>query len=166
MKKLSCVALLALAVIVLPSCGGKDSPSAPSTPAPPPAPTRAVITVSIVPSPIVATATNDATFPLRAGWTTVITETAGLAANVNLVNVTNRDVTTGLEFNTLTYTVADVQRATGGANFIAARGTLNVPLSFVYRGSFGGRQLNSTITVQVIDGLGNQVNASATVPVI
>lgn len=164
--KLSCAALLALTVVVLPSCGGSKSPSSPSTPAPTPIPvTRSVITVSGVPSPIVATNSGNSTLPLSATWTTVITETAGLAANVNLINVTARDVTTNAEIGTLTFTANQVAALAGGSAFLASRGTLNVPMGINYRAGTS-RQIVLTVTAQVIDASGNQVNGTVTINVV
>jgi hypothetical protein len=112
----------------------------------------------------VATASGNANLPLNATWTTAITETAGVAANVNLINVTARDVTTNAEIGTLTFTSNQVA-ALAGTAFIAARGTLNVPMGISYRAG-SSRQLILTVTVQVIDGNNNQVNGTVVVNVV
>jgi hypothetical protein len=151
--------LVALAVTLLAftGCGGKDDPTAPT-------PTAAVFNVTQSPNPIIA-GTGSQGFQYTAAFTISVTESAGVGGNVNFVNVTLRNVTTGVELNTVNFTATDVfNRA--GTNHIAAKGTLNIPLSVIYSLALGGRQATMTIAVQIGDDAGHTTNQSFTVSVV
>lgn len=148
--------------VVLPACGGgssSSSPSAPTAVATPVPVARSIVTVVVSPNPIVA-GPGAQGFLFSANFTVAIAETAGLACNLNLINVTLRNATTGVELNTITFNVNDIIARSGG-NFVAANGTRSVPLGINYTLSGGGRQAAVTVAVQAIDGRGNTINASS-----
>ncbi len=156
-------ATLALA-LSLPGCGG-SSPAAPTGPPPTTLPRMSAVTASVSPSPLVAEPSANPGFMWALRFSVTITETAGLACNVNLVNWTLRNATTGVELNTLTWNPAEIT-ARAGTNHVPARGSLTIPLAVVYTLSGGGRQGAGTVAAQVIDANGNTVNATATVSVV
>lgn len=148
-------------LLALVACG-KDSPTAPTpTPTPPPAPTTSVLSVAVTPSPIVATGSG----PYTASFTVTVTETGGMTANINNLNCTLRNSTTGVEVGTLSWNPVDItQRA--GSNTVLANGKLAIPLGVIYVLSYGGRQATLTVVVQAADSAGHQFNLTATVPVV
>jgi hypothetical protein len=164
---------LALGILAaLPSCGG-SSPSAPVGPPPTTLPSQGSFTASFSPSPIIA---QDCT-PALCGSSTnrflatgalTITESAGLAGNVDFVLLTLRNATTGVELTPVTYTANDmISRSSTGSNHIPANGSITIrPLGIIYTLSFGGRQGTLTYAIQVTDDRGNRHNLVVTVQVV
>jgi hypothetical protein len=150
--------LLVVGLFVLAGCG--ESPTAPSPVASPPAPvTRAVVTVSARPNPIVADADGGG---FVAGTTVVVTETGGVAGAVDYINVTLRHEPGGI-VGTVNFG-SDYVIANAGTNRVAANGALPVPgIAFRYSGP---RDAIVTIAVQFRDDHGRLFYKVATVPVI
>jgi len=158
--------VLALTCSVALGCGGDKSPTAPSS-----QPTTADITATVSPNPVIASACTPTTcttgFAFSAVFNLQISETAGVGGNVNFVNVTMRDSTTGAEIGTINFGADEViRRASTATNHVNARGSLSiVNLGVNYRLSGGGRQGTLTVAVQFTDDRGNQINRVVTVPV-
>lgn len=147
--------LLALA-IAMPGCGGSDAPLAPTTTTTT-LPPRSEITISFSSDPIIAIPSGDPQFPWRLDFRVRVTETAGLACNINQMIRTYKDRATGLELTTGTSNPDDIGRLGGGTNFLDARATKEIgPFSLTYRGSNNGRQLTISVTVEVIDARNNR----------
>ncbi len=94
----SIVCFLVAAIVA--GCGGSSSsPSAPTST------TAAEVTVSVNPNPITASTCSPSQCSSGADFyfvvTLVITETAGVGGNVDFVNVTLRNPTTGQEVGTV-----------------------------------------------------------------
>ena len=109
--------LVCLAVAALPSCGsgGGGSPVAPPVTMPPP-PSRAVLTVSNSPDPIIATSFSDPRFPgfrWRVDWTTTFHESAGLGGNLDFIHVNFRTPQGGEPQNVLNYGATDIKERAG-----------------------------------------------------
>ncbi|MEQ1759499.1 MAG: hypothetical protein ABL986_14355 [Vicinamibacterales bacterium] len=156
------VALTCLAGI---GCGGNDSPTAPSAQTP----TAAAITATVIPNPVIAIACTPTTcaagLEFIASLSVQISETAGLGGNVDFVNVTMRNATTGAEIGTLNYGADELIRR-ASTNHVNARGSLTIPnVGIVYRLAGGGRQGTVTVAVQFTDDRGNRLNQIISVPV-
>ncbi len=162
------VALVSLA------CGAPGIPGAPTAEpaaamaADSVAPTRAVVTIALSPSPIVSGDSGDPRAPRLASWQVVLRETGGVGATVNFVNATLRDAVTGVlaePHGVWSQGSSDVLAA-AGSNRLAAGGSLVVPqiVSFSFPGgdTAPGRL---AVTVQVTDDDGNVMGASATATV-
>ena len=159
--------MLAVPVLMLmAACGGgsSSSPSAPSTPAPP---QPFAFTVTIEPNPIIATSSGRGDFPWAAQWTAAVRCGTG-TGNLNFVNISSRDRTTGLEFpNVLNYGVDRIISG-AGTNHCSSNGQMiRVPMSMVYRGAFNAREVIITATVNGRDDLdGATVNAAGQANII
>lgn len=154
-------------VMALTACGGggSSSPTA-STPAPAPAPvSRSVLTVTVAPNPLIATATGDPTYPWQVEYEVTVRETAGLACNINRLQMSFRSGTTGLEFGTETYDPNYFNAYLGG-NHIPALGSKTVKDGWRYRLAFGGKQMTIYVAAEAIDARGNTVTASTQVNVL
>jgi hypothetical protein len=130
------VLVASLGVISLVSaCGGGSSPTIPTMP---PQPTAGAFTASVAPNPIIA---QDCT-PAKCGnegyqfffdSTVTVTESAGRGGNVDFINVTMRNDTTGIELKTYNFTANDVIKY-AGANHVNGMGKLTIPNSgLIYR---------------------------------
>lgn len=144
------------------SCGNGSSPAS-STPAPP-APTQAAITVSVSPNPVIAQPSTDPNYDWEADWSVNFRETAGVGFNVDFINATLRNSTTGGDVGTLNFGAATIIRA-AGTNHVNGLGSLSVPQGVVYTLAFGGRQGVVTIVAQCTDERGNVMNVSGQVAV-
>jgi len=130
--------------------------------------TIAVIAVTVTPSPIIARDCTPAIcspgYKFLIECTVRVEESAGLGGNVDLVNVTLRNATTGIEINTVNYGSAEIsQRA--GSNHVASRGSISFGLGEQYFLALGGRQATMTLTLQFTDDRGNKINKIVTVQV-
>lgn len=139
-------------------CGGGSSPTAPS-------PVRAQWNVTASPSPIIAGGGGYG-YQYSADFTVTVKETSGgVGGNVNFVNATIRNDTTGVELGTINFSATEIIDQ-AGSNHVAARGTLNIPLGFYYTLAWGGRQATLTIAIQLADDRGNVTNRSLELKVI
>ncbi len=152
------LSLLLASALALVGCGGDSSPTR-STPVPAatPDPPRSALSMTVSPNPVIATPSGDSSFPFAARFNVIVRETAGLACNINRINVSLAGSGSVLEWNP-----GDITRM-AGTNFIAASGSLSVPIAISYRGAFGARQLAFIVTVEAIDAKGNKVTAAAEV---
>jgi hypothetical protein len=159
MFKRGCVVLF---VILASACGGNSTPTTPTTPTP----TRASLTISVVPSPITAVRCNPlcvgssgTSYAYSFSMTLTIQETAGVSGNINQITFT--PVSGGGPQSPLTYG-PDVVIQRSGTNHIGPRGTLSFPEGI----------LDSTvplvvnITVAFGDDKGNQITGTAQVSVM
>ncbi len=166
--------IIAVSLVVgLAACGDSSSPSASTTTtttAPvatttttttlPPA-AQAVYRVTITPNPILATASGNPEFPWNATWRVTITETAGLAGNLNRI-VTTATNNFGFSFTASDYNPSSFAQA-GISNFIPALGSLTYTDRMTYRADGnGGQQETLTVAAEVIDARGNRVTALST----
>jgi hypothetical protein len=123
--------------------------------------TRSAIAATVSPNPVVAgpggTGASGNTFPFGASFTVTVTESAGLACNINRVNMSFPPSTGSLQ-----YGAADVSRL-AGTNFVQARGSLAIPFSILYSGT---RQATLQVSVEAIDANGNTVTALLTVQIV
>lgn len=149
--------------IGVPACGN-DSPTAPPAPPPTTLPSRSAITITADPNPVIAgpggTGSNGVSYPFSARWTLVITETAGLPCNVNRVLISFFPT----DDSAIEYNPADITRL-AGTNFVAASGSLRVPISILYRGSASSRLATFVSTVEVIDANNNRLTGSVNVDI-
>lgn len=156
MRKLLAVAL----AIGVPACGD-NTPTMPAAAPPTTLPPRSIVQVVANPNPVVAgppgTSTDGINYPFSARFSIAISETAGLACNVNRISILFPGTN-----NTIPYGVADVQRM-AGSNFVAASGSLSVPFSLVYGPN---RQQPLLVTVEVIDANRNTVTGTVTVQLV
>jgi hypothetical protein len=143
---------LTLALLVCVGCGS-SSPSAPTTPpvtTPPPA-AQAVVTVSAPTGIIQPTASGEANLPFLAQWTVTLTETAGLGGNVNFYRLGFADDFARTAFNV----GADRVIRDAGSNHVPARGTFQLPMGIVYRGTFGSSTAVFHFEIDFTDDHGN-----------
>lgn len=168
MRKLSALGLLA--VLSLPACGG-SSPSAPATP-PSTLASRGVFVATASPNPIIAqdctpALCGESTNRYAAVTAVTVAESAGLGGNIDFINVTLRNATTGVEPNTLNYGADEIARRAGGTNHVQGSGSLTVKdIGALYTLALGGRQATMTIAVQVTDDRANRSNLIVTVLVV
>jgi hypothetical protein len=155
--------LVCLAIAAMPSCGGSGggSPTAAPPITQPPRPSRSVLTLSTDPNPIIVThntTSNSATFPWRADWTAVFTETAGLGGNIDFIHVNFVNLAGFESRNVVNYGASRIAQV-AGTNDYPASGNLRVPMAFVYRsGNVGGtRTITLTIAAQAHDQAGNVI---------
>lgn len=143
--------------VTLIGCNG-DSPTLPVA-------ARAAVTISIDPDPIIATESGRSDYPWRIEWNVTYVETAGLGCSVNYVDVTQRDLTTGIEVGTWRWGASDVVND-AGTNHIYAFGSLTHHQALFYRLAFGGRQSTLTVSAELRDDNGNIITVSTEVDVV
>lgn len=161
MKQAIAVAVLAVSL----ACGGGGgNPAAPPPVTQPPVPTTGSYSVTISPSPVLATPSGNADFPWAIRWSVVIADTAGLAGNVNRV------VTTARNNFGFTFVISDDNPdeliAAIGSNHIPARGDLRYSEGTSYRADGnGGQQVTLTVAAEIIDDNGHHLNVASDVRV-
>jgi hypothetical protein len=144
--------LVALALIAgLAGCGDdtEEDTANPAAPGAPPA-TIAVVTATANPVFVSPVATGDPDFPWAISWVTTVRETAGVAAQVNRINVVLVDVKAVYDGGNL-----------GGAAQVGANGSASFNQSLFYSLPDGGRLAVVSIIVDLTDSKGNQVQAAA-----
>jgi hypothetical protein len=153
MFKRGCVLLLLMSAA---ACG-------PAGNAPSSNPTQAAVTVTVSPNPVTATAcappclaaNTSNLYQFNVAGTLTIQETAGIGGNVD-------SITTTLCSPSCVLASADIVQRSGTSR-LAARGTLAVPLSFVYGLTTTPNPSRSVViplTVQVTDDRGNKVTSA------
>jgi hypothetical protein len=157
---------IALAALAIPACG--DSPAAPSTTTADA--TLAVVSVLPASNPILVVpcvpacvTASGGRFPFQAPVVLTILESAGVAGNVDFIDVTPVTVD-GVALPTLGYG-ADVVTARSGTNHVAAFGSLTFGLTILYSTGSANPNLTLTIVVQFTDDLGNQITETVQVDV-
>jgi hypothetical protein len=166
--------LAVLVALVSCACGAGTSPGAPTTDAAAgvgmasASSPRAVVAITVDPSPVVSTDSGDPRAPRQAHWQVVLRETGGVGATVNFVNATLRDAATGVladPHGVLSQSASDVLVA-AGSNHLAAGGSLAVPLAVTFSLSSGAEARGRLeVSVQLTDDAGNVVGASASATV-
>lgn len=144
--------LIALALVAgLAGCGddNNDTSGNPAAPDAPPA-TIALVTATANPVFVTAVATGDPDFPWAISWVTTVRETAGIAAQVNRIQVFLVDVKAVYEGGNL-----------GGSPQIAASGSSSFNQALFYSLPDGGRLAVVSIIVDLTDSKGNKIQAAA-----
>lgn len=141
------------------ACGNDSGPTGRTTTTTTvPTASQAQISVIIDPNPITAVPSGMPEYPWEVNFTARIRETAGLAVDVNFIDVLLGDPIPPLNFG-----AAEI-RVRAGTNHIPANGSLDVPLAIVvslreettgYVGSFN-------VLVNCTDARGNTAEDSAT----
>jgi hypothetical protein len=154
--------VLAVALAVLPACGGGGGPTEPAGPA------SATITIAATPPswaavPCPPSSCGSVTGELEAAGTVAIRETAGLGGNVDSIAVQGRDAG-GTVLIQGAFDAAGV-RQLAGTNRVAASGSLAVPGVGMHF-SPDRRPATIVVTVQLTDDRGNRLGPSLAVPVM
>jgi hypothetical protein len=158
MRRLIAVGVLGLLSV---GCGDNPLPTAPP-PIPTPAPvTRAAISINVAPNPVVASNNSDRNFPYSMQYTLEITETAGLAVNINRIV---QGFASGNDA-AIVWT-PDLLVAGVGTNHIPPKGTYRVVLGSNYSTDTGNRAATVRVTVEAIDANNNTVTATQTFNVV
>lgn len=146
MKRFALLTLL----LAIAACGGDSSSPTQATATPPPTPSRGQYSVTVTPSPILATSSGNPEFPWNAAWRVTIADVAGLSGNVNRVVTTARN-NFGFTFTVSDYN-PDAFLAGIGTNHINASGNLSYSDHMTYRADGnGGQQLVLTVAAEIID---------------
>jgi len=153
--------VLAVALAVLPSCGGGGGPTGPT------GPSSSSVTIAVNPPAWAAVACpasscGPVTGELEAAGTLIVRETAGLGGSVDSIAVQSRDAA-GAVLAQGAFDAAGV-RQLAGTNRVAASGSLNVPGVGMHFAP-DRRPATIAITVQFIDDRGNRLSASLSVAV-
>jgi len=156
---------VSLLAMLLPACGGGGSPAAPPTPPPTTLPAVGRYSLTVTPSPIIATPSGDPAFPWKADWRVTIRDIAGLEGDVNHVVTTARN-NFGFTFVVSDYSPNDFIQGIGTSH-VPTNGALNYTdgMSSYRADGNGGQQLVLTIAAEVIDARGNHSNVVADVRV-
>jgi hypothetical protein len=127
---------------------------------------RAVIFVSVDPTPVIAVASTRIGATFSARFKAVIKETAGQGGEVRGVRATLYDEVTGVPVGFLFYDTADMIVFVGEER-VEAGGTLEVPIQIDYAipGDINAKAARLHVSVDLEDDKGNAVNASALVKV-
>jgi hypothetical protein len=112
--------------------------------------------VAVAPDSIVVRPSGDKGLPWRLDYNVTVSETAGLACNINRIVRSYRHSARGPELDNGVWSPPDLIRAVG-TNFVDAHGSLDASFSFMYRGS---KHCLLTVTVEAIDARGNVVTAT------
>ncbi len=148
------VALVALAL--LPACSS-------NTPTVPGAANTAGLTITVDPTPVVATQ-NPVTLVATATYKIVVTEVNGLGGQFNFINGSIFDPITG-QLAALNYFDASDLTVFVGKNRIDPKGTLTVTQTANYKLSNAGKAANLIISAQLKDDNGNLVNTAIQVAI-
>ena len=144
--------------LLAPACGSNT-----------PSPTevaRAVITVSVDPTPVPAVASNRFGTTFSARFKVVIKETAGQGGEVQAVKTTLYDEVSGFPVGVVNYDSADLVVFVG-AKRVEAGGSLEVPIQIDYAipGDATAKAARLNAVVELKDDKGNAVTASILVRV-
>ena len=158
--------LLALFLIAgLTACDDdNDTPTGPSaSPSPSggatPEPTIAQVGATCNPSLVTAVPSVFAGYAWQISWVLDVRESNGISGRINYLQVTIADQ------QVLFLDAAAIAAAAGSAN-VAARGSLQVPLTLAYNLPDGGKLANVTTTVSFTDSRGNVLITSAQLRII
>ena len=148
-------AVLLAGVLLAPGCG-TSTPTNTGV-------TRAVIDVSVAPSPVPGTQ-NALTGSVTAAYTITITETAGLGGDVDFVSSTVYEPSTGKQVALSYYDGADLIVYVGSKH-VEPQGTLVVPQTVTYALSDLSKAANLTVSVQMRDDRQNLIYTSVLVKI-
>jgi hypothetical protein len=119
-------------VLLLLSCDGATPPDPTTTTTKGvSSPERAIISASISPDPVSAVLSGDPSFPWLAEWISIVSENAGLGADVNSIDITVRDNATGLKVGAANVGSDDIIERVG-TNYVQGRGSISIPLGIEY----------------------------------
>jgi hypothetical protein len=149
-------ALPLLLAFLLPACGSSSTTAATAT--------RAVLAITVNPNPVIVTRSANPAFDYDAQWTVVLTETAGLGADVNFVDSAFFDPATGIQVAQNDLDSSDLLVLTGSKH-IPPKGTLSVQQTVSYTLPSRGRSALLTVNVQLKDDNQNLIDQSALVQV-
>jgi ABC-type glycerol-3-phosphate transport system substrate-binding protein len=159
-----------LLVLLLGACGGNDSTTPSSTASPSPSPSPVTVTVSgVTASGDTATATpsSDSAYTWAATFTVTLKETAGVAATVRSLSANLQQAAGGIVITPPTGLTEKFRfNVNAGTNTLAASGELPIDFQFFYTLPNGGRQALVTVTFNLVDTNGAQIQVSATVKVV
>lgn len=162
-------AAVPLAVLLLGGCG-KDSTSPSSTASPSPSPSPVTVTVSgVTASGDTATATpsSDSAYTWSASFTVTLKETAGVAATVRSLAANLQQAAGGIVITPPTGQAEKFRFNVGaGTNTLPANGELPIDFQFFYTLPNGGRQALVSVTFNLVDTNGAQIQVTATVKVV
>jgi hypothetical protein len=147
-------ALLAGALLA-PGCGS-DNPTIPDV-------TRAVIEVSVEPSPVPGTQ-NELTLAVSATYTITVTETNGLGGEVNFISAAVYEPSTGRQVALNYYDGADLLVYQGGSR-MEPLGQLVIPQTTSYTLSDFTKAAELVVTVQLKDDRTNLIYSSLLVKI-
>jgi hypothetical protein len=147
--------MLVAGVLLGPGCSS-GTPTIPDV-------TRAAITISVAPNPVVGTQ-NTLTGAVTAQYTVTITETAGLGGEVQFVSSTVYDPTTGQQMALTYYDGADLTVYVGSKR-VEPLGTLVVPQTVSYTLNDLSVPANLSVSVQMKDDRENLVHTSLLVKI-
>ncbi len=155
---------LPLVLAISTSCGDDaGSPARPSAPLPP-TPSRASISVSVAPNPVIAQPSPDPRFDWTASWTVVFQESAGVGFNVDFMNLDGTSVAAGVALGTLNFGAAEIIQSSG-TNHVSGRSAHSIPVTVGYRLPQGSRQIAVSVSAQCTDDLGNVINVGTNFPI-
>lgn len=136
-------------------CGSASAPISPTHTAMPASPV--VLALAVDPSPVVSADQPGSASPLAAAWTVIVTVRGGVGGNVNFINATLRDATSGAEAEPsgiVSLGPGDII-ALAGTNHVAPGGSLAVPQGLQYDLPSGGRHGTLRVAVQFSDDGGH-----------
>jgi hypothetical protein len=151
LARLSRALLCAAALAPFASCN--STPTTPSTGA------IAIVTLTVVPSPITSVITNTLGPTYTATWTLTMTESGAVGGVVQIMRANVFDDATGLLVGSTNYDSNDLLVFVG-KNRLEASGTLVVPLQLSYVLSTLDRAATLTMFTTVKDDKGNNVDSS------
>ena len=136
---------------LLPCCSNYTTPSNPSA-------TRAIITVTISPSPVPGSQ-NAVTGVVTAGYKVTVSELNGLGGELVFVYSTVFDPLTGLQVGTNYWDSSDLVVFVGTKR-VEGGGSLEIPQTLSYKLPDVRRAATLTVAVQFKDDRGNTINVS------
>ncbi len=126
--------------------------------------TRAVVTVSVSPNPIISARSANPAFDYDIQWTVTITETAGVGGTINFVDSRLFDPATGVAVGSNDLDSTDLLVLTG-SNHLAAKGTLSVQQTISYRLPSRGKAALLAVNVEMRDDNQNLIDQSILIQV-
>jgi ABC-type glycerol-3-phosphate transport system substrate-binding protein len=149
--------LVALPLVVgLAGCGGdNNSPTSPGDTTP----TIAVVVATSNPSLVSAAVSPNPAYSWQISWVLDLQETAGIAGTLDFLQVTIADR------QVLVLSAAGI-KAAAGSNSLAAKGSLNIPLTLLYTLPDGGKLANVTTSINFTDSKGNVIVTSAQLRIV
>lgn len=163
-------AIAVLLAVLLNGCGGDESTTPSSTASPSPSPSPVTVSVSGVTASedtAEATPSSDRAYTWSAAFSVTLTETAGVAATVRSLTANLQQAAGGIVITPPAGLAEQYRFSVGaGTNQLAASGTLPIDFQFFYTLPNGGRQALVTVTFNLVDANGAQIQVTAQVKVV
>jgi hypothetical protein len=124
-------------------------------------PATAAVTLSVLPNPVVTTTSRGPAGSRQLAWQTVLTDSSGVGATVNFLDVTLRNAATGElaePQGVVSLSPTDVVAA-AGSNHVPASGSLVVGQTLAFSNDVDGGRLE--IVAQLVDDNGHVFGVSA-----